>query len=143
VNSGLRRYSGRISVDSKAMPKSPTVTAAATTGAAAAEHHDPDQLDAWVRVSRLSSHRAGLQRGSWRLYGRIGRRARAWRFEGHHLSLNVALPAAGHVSVTPFFAGARSQVEFSMNHPGRRKVIGIDNSPSTCSIMVCCVSRFD
>jgi hypothetical protein len=53
------------------------VTAAATTGAVAGEHHDPDQLDAWVRVSRLSSHRAGLQRGSWRLYGRIGRRARA------------------------------------------------------------------
>jgi len=53
------------------------VTAAATTGAAAAEHDDRDQLDAWVRVSRLSSHRAGLQRGSWRLYGRIGRRARA------------------------------------------------------------------
>lgn len=38
---------------------------------------DPDRLDGWVRVSRLSAHRAGLQRGSWRLYGRIGRRARA------------------------------------------------------------------
>lgn len=41
------------------------------------EPRDPDRLDAWVRVSRLSAHRAGLQRGSWRLYGRIGRRARA------------------------------------------------------------------
>jgi hypothetical protein len=38
---------------------------------------DPNRLDAWVHVSRLSAHRAGLQRGQWRLYGRIGRRARA------------------------------------------------------------------
>ena len=38
---------------------------------------DPNRLDGWVRMSRLSAHRAGLQRGSWRMYGRIGRRARA------------------------------------------------------------------
>ncbi|HZR14682.1 MAG TPA: acyl-CoA carboxylase subunit epsilon [Acidimicrobiia bacterium] len=38
---------------------------------------DPDRLDAWVHVSRLSSRRASLQRGSWRLYGRLGRRRRA------------------------------------------------------------------
>jgi hypothetical protein len=38
---------------------------------------DPYRLDAWVHVSRLSAHRAGFQRGQWRLYGRIGRRARA------------------------------------------------------------------
>ena len=43
----------------------------------AAPREDPDHLDAWVHVSRLSAHRAGLQRGQWRLYGRIGRRARA------------------------------------------------------------------
>ena len=48
-----------------------------TTATRVEEHDDPDRLDAWVRVSRLSAHRAGLQRGSWRLYGRIGRRARA------------------------------------------------------------------
>ena len=34
-------------------------------------------LDAWVRASRLSGHRAGLIRGPWRLAGRIGRRSRA------------------------------------------------------------------
>jgi hypothetical protein len=45
--------------------------------AVAAPPVDRDRLDAWVHVSRLSAHRAGLQRGQWRLYGRIGRRARA------------------------------------------------------------------
>jgi hypothetical protein len=45
--------------------------------AAASVADDPDRLDGWVRMSRLSAHRAGLQRGSWRMYGRIGRRARA------------------------------------------------------------------
>src|SRR3984957_6095363 len=45
---------------------------------------------------------------------------------------------------TPFLAaGATSQLEFSMNHAGRKKQTGIDNSPSACSIMECCVSRFD
>ena len=48
-----------------------------TTGTPVEERHDPHRFDAWVKVSRLSAHRAGLQRGSWRLYGRIGRRARA------------------------------------------------------------------
>lgn len=54
------------------------------------------------------------QQGSFRdpgryyvsLFGSPGRFPWGWRFEGHHLSLNVALPDAGHVSVTPFFAGA-------------------------------------
>jgi hypothetical protein len=54
------------------------------------------------------------QQGSWRdpgryylsVFGMPGRFPWGWRFEGHHLSLNVALPAAGHVAVTPFFAGA-------------------------------------
>ncbi len=56
------------------------------------------------------------QQGSWRdpdryyvsVFGRPGTFPWGWRFEGHHLSLNVALPAAGHVAVTPFFAGAHS-----------------------------------
>ena len=34
-------------------------------------------LQEWVRGTRLSARRAGLQRGPWRLSGRIGRRARA------------------------------------------------------------------
>ena len=54
------------------------------------------------------------QQGSWRdpgryylsVFGTPGRFPWGWRFEGHHLSLNVALPAAGHVAVTPFFVGA-------------------------------------
>ncbi|TAJ87717.1 MAG: DUF3500 domain-containing protein [Reyranella sp.] len=54
------------------------------------------------------------QQGSFRdpgryyvsVFGTPGRFPWGWRFEGHHLSLNVALPAPGHVSVTPFFAGA-------------------------------------
>ena len=37
--------------------------------------HD-DTLHEWVRGSRLGSRRAGLQRGPWRLSGRIGRRSR-------------------------------------------------------------------
>ena len=54
------------------------------------------------------------QQGSFRdpgryyvsIFGTPGRFPWGWRFEGHHLSLNVALANAGHVSVTPFFAGA-------------------------------------
>src|SRR4029077_17474498 len=54
------------------------------------------------------------QQGSFRdpgryyvsVFGTPNRFPWGWRFEGHHLSLNVALPAAGPVSVTPFFAGA-------------------------------------
>jgi hypothetical protein len=40
------------------------------------------------------------------LFGTPGRFPWGWRFEGHHLSLNVALPVAGRISVTPFFVGA-------------------------------------
>jgi hypothetical protein len=36
-----------------------------------------DSLHEWVHAARLRSHRAGLQRGPWRLSGRIGRRSRA------------------------------------------------------------------
>lgn len=36
-----------------------------------------DTLHEWVHAARLSSRRAGLQRGPWRLSGRIGRRSRA------------------------------------------------------------------
>jgi hypothetical protein len=54
------------------------------------------------------------QQGSFRdparyyvsVFGTPGRFPWGWRFEGHHLSLNVTLPAAGHVAVTPFFVGA-------------------------------------
>lgn len=36
-----------------------------------------DTLHLWVEASRRSAQRAGLQRGPWRLSGRLGRRARA------------------------------------------------------------------
>ena len=36
-----------------------------------------DTTQEWVRGTRLSARRAGLQRGPWRLSGRIGRRTRA------------------------------------------------------------------
>lgn len=36
-----------------------------------------DTLREWVRSARLSARRSGLQRGPWRLSGRIGRRSRA------------------------------------------------------------------
>jgi hypothetical protein len=35
-----------------------------------------DQLSMWVEASRRSAQRALLQRGPWRLSGRIGRRSR-------------------------------------------------------------------
>jgi hypothetical protein len=49
---------------------------AADAGAAAAAPPDPTMRE-WVHGSRLTARRAGLQRGPWRLSGRIGRRARA------------------------------------------------------------------
>lgn len=52
-------------------------TAAAAAAVAATAADDPERLSAWVRASRLSARRAGLQRGQWRLSGRLGRRARA------------------------------------------------------------------
>ena len=48
----------------------------ATTAVAAAPVGADDTLHEWVRGSRLGSRRAGLQRGPWRLSGRIGRRSR-------------------------------------------------------------------
>lgn len=36
-----------------------------------------DTLHVWVEASRRSAQRAGLQRGPWRLSGRIARRPRA------------------------------------------------------------------
>jgi len=48
--------------------------AAAETDAAAARADRP--LNAWVDASRRSAQRALLQRGPWRLSGRIGRRSR-------------------------------------------------------------------
>jgi len=68
------------------------------------------------------------QQGSFRdptryyvsVFGTPGRFPWGWRFEGHHLSLNVALPAAGHVAVTPFFTGAHPATVREGPHRGFR-----------------------
>jgi Protein of unknown function (DUF3500) len=68
------------------------------------------------------------QQGSFRdpnryfvsIFGTPGHFPWGWRFEGHHLSLNVALPAAGHVAVTPFFAGAHPATVRDGPHRGFR-----------------------
>ena len=45
--------------------------------AAAADAAPPNvQISAWVDASRRSAQRALLQRGPWRLSGRLGRRSR-------------------------------------------------------------------
>ena len=44
---------------------------------AAVVEDEPVAVSNWVRASRLTARRAGLQRGEYRLSGRIGRRARA------------------------------------------------------------------
>ncbi len=66
------------------------------------------------------------QQGSFRdperyyvsVFGTPGRFPWGWRFEGHHLSLNVALPADGQISVTPFFAGAHPATVRDGPHKG-------------------------
>jgi hypothetical protein len=41
------------------------------------------------------------------VFGAPGTPPWGWRLEGHHLSVNVSVPAAGRASVTPLFTGAR------------------------------------
>jgi hypothetical protein len=68
------------------------------------------------------------QQGSFRdpdryyvsVFGTPGRFPWGWRFEGHHLSLNVALPTAGQVAVTPFFTGAHPATVRDGPHRGFR-----------------------
>jgi hypothetical protein len=48
----------------------------AAARAAGATRPHPEQLSAWVEASRRSAQRALLQRGPWRLSGRLGRRSR-------------------------------------------------------------------
>ena len=48
----------------------------ADAGAAASEPAESPQLSMWVDASRRSAQRALLQRGPWRLSGRLGRRSR-------------------------------------------------------------------
>lgn len=50
---------------------------AETEAAPVAPAANPDHLSMWVEASRRSAQRAALQRGPWRLSGRIARRSRA------------------------------------------------------------------
>jgi len=46
-------------------------------GSTVAQPHAPvESLDMWVEASRRSAQRAGMQRGPWRLSGRLGKRSR-------------------------------------------------------------------
>ena len=51
--------------------------AAVQTPAQFGEEAPSDDLHEWVHAARLRSRRAGLQRGPWRMSGRLGRRARS------------------------------------------------------------------
>ena len=44
--------------------------------AAAVQHATREHMSAWVDASRRAAQRSGLQRGPWRLSGRIARRSR-------------------------------------------------------------------
>jgi hypothetical protein len=49
----------------------------AEQGAAATSGLPPvESLSMWVEASRRSAQRAGMQRGPWRLSGRLGKRSR-------------------------------------------------------------------
>jgi len=68
------------------------------------------------------------QQGSFRdpdryyvsVFGIPGRFPWGWRLEGHHLSLNVALPAAGRITATPFFLGSHPATVRDGPHKGLR-----------------------
>jgi hypothetical protein len=48
----------------------------AAAAAAAAAADSPMSKSMWVEASRRSAQRAGMQRGPWRLSGRLGKRTR-------------------------------------------------------------------
>jgi hypothetical protein len=53
------------------------VAALAVLRAVPVEPAADDTLREWVRTARLQARRAGLQRGPWRLSGRVARHTRA------------------------------------------------------------------
>jgi hypothetical protein len=68
-------------IDRDASPEEVAAIVAAVTSvlhqqrALAAVAAPATPLDAWVQASRLGARRLGLQRGPWRLSGRMGRRS--------------------------------------------------------------------
>jgi hypothetical protein len=69
------------SISPEATPEEVAAIVAAVSSVLAASGGAPepvsDDLHEWVRAARLRSRRAGLQRGPWRMSGRLGRRSRA------------------------------------------------------------------
>ena len=68
-------------IDRGATPEEVAAIVAAVTSLAQQQRRavagpPPTGLDAWVQASRLASRRIGLQRGPWRLSGRLVRRSR-------------------------------------------------------------------
>jgi Acyl-CoA carboxylase epsilon subunit len=53
-----------------------SVIEAERTASAAAVRAPEAALSMWVEASRRSAQRAGMQRGPWRLSGRLGKRSR-------------------------------------------------------------------
>ena len=68
-------------IDGDATPEEVAAIVAAVTAltasAASPDTGGDDTFDEWVHSARLKSRHSGLQRGPWRLSGRIGRRAQA------------------------------------------------------------------
>jgi hypothetical protein len=69
------------SISPEASPEEVAAIVAAIAELSRPQAAAPDSSDAglheWVHAARLTSRRASLQRGPWRLSGRIGRRSRA------------------------------------------------------------------
>ena len=69
-------------IDRDASPEEVAAIVAAVTSvlhqqrATAAAAPAATGMDAWVQASRLGARRLGLQRGPWRLSGRMARRSR-------------------------------------------------------------------
>ena len=53
-----------------------SVIEAERAAAAVASAPAPEQVSMWVEASRRSAQRSGMQRGPWRLSGRLGKRSR-------------------------------------------------------------------
>lgn len=69
-------------IDGDATPEEIAAIVAAIGALGARSSHadvdaSDDTLHEWVRTARVQSRRTGLQRGPWRLSGRVGRRTRA------------------------------------------------------------------
>ena len=73
-------------------------TACGGRGGRSVPRRRPEQLSMWVEASRRSAQRALLQRGPWRLSGRLGRRSRtnAWSH-----SLRAGIPGRGRSPLPP------------------------------------------